>query len=77
MIDSLGWVYYRLGKLDLAAEQLRIAYNAQPDPEIAAHLGEVLWQQGKQEEAKIIWKAALKDNPNNEVLLTTTKKFNS
>lgn len=77
MIDSLGWVYYRLGKLDLAAEQLRIAYNAQPDPEIAAHLGEVLWQQGKTDEAKIIWKAALKDNPDNEVLLTTTKKFNS
>ena len=77
MIDSLGWVYYRLGQLDLAAEKLRIAYNAQPDPEIAAHLGEVLWQQGKQEEAKTIWKAALKDNPDNEVLLTTTKKFNS
>jgi len=77
MIDSLGWVYYRLGQLDLAAEKLRIAYNAQSDPEIAAHLGEVLWQQGKQEEAKTIWKAALKDNPGNEVLLTITKKFNS
>lgn len=77
MIDSLGWVYYRLGKLDLAAEQLRRAYNAQPDPEIAAHLGEVLWQQGKTDEAKTIWKAALKDNPDNEVLLSTTKKFNS
>ena len=75
MIDSLGWVYYRLGKLDLAVEQLRRAYNVQPDPEIAAHLGEVLWQQGKQEEAKKIWQGALKNNPDNEVLLSTKKKF--
>ncbi len=75
MIDSLGWVYYRLGKPDLAVEQLRRAYNVQADPEIAAHLGEVLWQQGKQEEAKKIWQGALKDNPDNEVLLSTTKKF--
>ena len=75
MIDSLGWVYYRQGKLDLAAEQLRRAYNLQADPEIAAHLGEVLWQQGKKDEAKTIWQGALKDNPDNEVLLSTTKKF--
>lgn len=75
MIDSLGWVYYRLGKLDLALEQLRRAYSVQADPEIAAHLGEVLWQQGKQDEAKKIWQGALKDNPDNEVLLNTTKKF--
>ncbi len=75
MIDSLGWVYYRLGKLDLAVEQLRRAYNIEADPEIAAHLGEVLWQQGKQEEARKIWQSALKENPANEVLLSTTKKF--
>ncbi len=75
MIDSLGWVYYRQGKLDLAVEQLRRAYNVQADPEIAAHLGEVLWQQGKKDEAKSIWQGALKENPDNEVLLSTTKKF--
>ena len=77
MIDSLGWVYYRLGKLDLAIEQLRRAYSIQADPEIAAHLGEVLWQQGKIEEAKKIWQDALKENADNEVLLTVIKKFNA
>ena len=77
MIDSLGWVYYRQGKLDLAVEQLRRAYSVQADPEIAAHLGEVLWQQGKQEEAKKIWQDALKENADNEILLAIMKKFSS
>ncbi len=76
-IDSLGWIYYRLGNLDLAVEQLRRAYSMQADPEIAAHLGEVLWQQGKIEEAKKIWRDALKENADNEVLLTVIKKFNA
>ena len=44
--DSVGWGYYRLGKLDKSAEFLRRAFAANPDPEIAAHLGEVLWAQG-------------------------------
>ena len=54
MLDSLGWVQYRMGNLDKAAETLRKAYAFQADPEIAAHLGEVLWKQGQQEEAKKI-----------------------
>ena len=77
MLDSLGWVHYRLGNLDKAAENLRKAYEVQADPEIAAHLGEVLWKQGKQEEAKKIWASALKEHPENPVLLATNKKFNS
>lgn len=77
MLDSLGWVHYRLGNLDKAAENLRKAYEIQADPEIAAHLGEVLWKQGKQEEAKKIWASALKEHPENPVLLATNKKFNS
>ena len=77
MLDSLGWVHYRLGNLDKAAEFLRKAYAVQADPEIAAHLGEVLWKQGKLEEAKKLWASALKDFPENDVLLATTKKFNS
>jgi len=77
MLDSLGWVHYRLGNLKLAAEYLRKAYEIQGDPEIAAHLGEVLWKQGLIEEAKKIWADALLINPENDVLVSTTKKFNS
>ncbi len=77
MLDSLGWVHYRLGNLAKAAEFLRKAYEIQADPEIAAHLGEVLWKQGLHEEAKKIWASALKDYPENDVLVATTKKFNS
>ena len=77
MLDSLGWVQYRMGNLDKAAETLRKAYAFQADPEIAAHLGEVLWKQGQQEEAKKIWASALKEHPENAVLMATTKKFSS
>ena len=77
MMDSLGWVHYRLGNLKQAAEYLRKAYDIQPDPEIAAHLGEVLWKQGMVEEAKKIWADALLINPENDVLVSTSKKFNS
>jgi len=77
MLDSLGWVHYRLGNLSKAAEYLRKAYEIQADPEIAAHLGEVLWKQGLHEEAKKIWASALKDYPENDVLVATAKKFSS
>ena len=77
MLDSMGWVHYRLGNLAKAAEFLRKAYQIQADPEIAAHLGEVLWKQGLQEEAKKLWASALKAFPENDVLLATAKKFNS
>ena len=76
MLDSLGWVHYRLGNLSLAVEILRKAYQMQDDPEIAAHLGEVLWKQGLQAEAKKIWGLALKEHPSNDVLVATAKKFN-
>lgn len=74
--DSVGWGYYRLGKLDKSAEFLRRAFAANPDPEIAAHLGEVLWVQGNKDEAKKIWQDALKSNPENDALRMVVKKFN-
>jgi tetratricopeptide (TPR) repeat protein len=77
MLDSLGWVHYRMGNLEKAAENLRKAYAVQADPEIAAHLGEVLWKLGQQEEAKKIWASALKEHPENAVLMATAKKFSS
>jgi tetratricopeptide (TPR) repeat protein len=77
IMDSMGWVQYRLGNLDKAFEYLNKAYNLQNDAEIAAHLGEVLWKQGKQDEASKLWADALKFNPENDVLLKTIKKFKS
>lgn len=77
MLDSLGWAYYRKGKLDKAIQYLEQAYQANQDPEIAAHLGEVLWQKGKHDEAKKIWADAISKNPENEVLISTSNKFKS
>ncbi|MES1981778.1 MAG: tetratricopeptide repeat protein [Pseudomonadota bacterium] len=75
IIDSVGWGYYRTGNLVKSVEYLRRAYGANPDPEIAAHLGEVLWAQGEKEQARKVWNEALKTNPDNTVLLDTMKKF--
>ena len=49
IMDSMGWVQYRMGNLDAAETQLRKAYALRSDPEIAVHLGEVLWKQGQQD----------------------------
>ncbi|MEI6738325.1 MAG: tetratricopeptide repeat protein, partial [Pseudomonadota bacterium] len=67
--DSLGWVQFRLGRLDEALVTLKIAYAARSDPEIAAHLGEIMWNVGKHSEAMVIWQKALKDFPGNAVLI--------
>lgn len=75
ILDSMGWVQYRRGMLEEAVGYLRRAYSEKTDPEIAAHLGEVLWQQGKRDEAVKTWEEALRAHPDNEVLLNTTKKF--
>ncbi|MDN5751681.1 MAG: tetratricopeptide repeat protein [Nitrosospira sp.] len=75
IIDSLGWVHYRLGNLNQGLSYLRQAYGMNPDPEIAAHLGEVLWVHEMKEEAKEVWQATLKNHPGNEALINTMKKF--
>lgn len=75
IMDSMGWVHYRMGSLDKALDYLQKAYTKQTDPEIAAHLGEVLWQKGKRDEAIKTWEEALQTHPNNEVLLNTSKRF--
>lgn len=77
MLDSLGWAHYRKGNLDKAIKYLQQAYNINPDPEIAAHLGEVLWLKGQHDQAKKIWSDALSINPDNEMLVITTNKFKS
>lgn len=75
IIDSVGWGHYRLGNLSKSLEFLRRAYSANPDPEIAAHLGEVLWMKSEKEQAKKIWNDALKLNPDNTALQEVMKKF--
>ncbi|MGB9093731.1 MAG: tetratricopeptide repeat protein [Gallionella sp.] len=76
IMDSVGWGYYRSGKLDESVKMLRRAYSSNPDPEIAAHLGEVLWMRGDKDEAKKIWQDSLKDHPGNEPLQAVIRKFN-
>jgi len=75
IIDSMGWVLYRMGKSKQALEYLRKAYSARPDPEIAAHLGEVLWVAGERGEAEKIWQEAAKKTPDNDALNSTIKRF--
>jgi tetratricopeptide (TPR) repeat protein len=75
IIDSMGWLLYRSGKNKEALEYLRKAYSTRPDPEIAAHLGEVLWADGERSEAEKIWLEASKKTPDNEALNGTIKRF--
>ena len=74
ILDSKGWVLFRQGKLAAALETLQRAYSKQPDAEIAAHIGEVLWKLGRPDEAKAIWGEAGKAYPNNEALNATIKR---
>ncbi|MDP1673188.1 MAG: tetratricopeptide repeat protein [Burkholderiales bacterium] len=75
ILDSLGWVLYRLGENEAALGHLRRAYEMRPDGEIAAHLGEVLWILGRRDEAQKIWTDALRVQPKNEALQGTIKRF--
>jgi len=75
IIDSYGWVLYRLGRNRDALVQLRRAWGMVKDPEIAAHLGEVLWVSGQQDEARHYFDEARKLDPENRALLRAVEKF--
>jgi tetratricopeptide (TPR) repeat protein len=75
ILDSMGWVHYRMGNLDEAVRYLKKALEIRDDPEISAHLGEVLWVKGDREGAETVWRRALKTTPDSEPLLTVIKKF--
>jgi tetratricopeptide (TPR) repeat protein len=75
IMDSMGWVLYRMGRGKEGLDYLQRAFKQRPDPEIAAHLGEVLWVLGQQDQAKKIWAESLKGHPSNEVLQSTVKRF--
>jgi len=75
ILDSKGWVLFRQGERQTAVAVLKTAFGIRPDPEIAAHLGEVLWSLGQQAEARETWEKARRDNPANEALAETIKRF--
>jgi tetratricopeptide (TPR) repeat protein len=75
IIDSMGWLEFRAGNLAEAVKLLSGAFQSRPDPEIGAHLGEVLWAQGKLEEARQVWKAASQRDPDNETLKETLQRL--
>ena len=75
ILDSLGWVYYKLGQFAQSEALLRQAHQAFPDPEVAAHLGEVLWIQGKQIEARDIWRDGLSRVPDHSIILEAVQRL--
>jgi tetratricopeptide (TPR) repeat protein len=77
IMDSLGWVYFKLGRYTEARQLLEEAYSLFPDQEIAAHLGEVLWQQGQQGDALAIWSEALERNPRSPAVRAVMERLNA
>ncbi len=75
IIDSMGWVQYRMGNSGEAIRLLRRALGIRNDAEISAHLGEVLWVTGDRAQAESVWRDALQATPDNEALLSIIKKF--
>ena len=74
-IDSMGWVLYRLNRYEEAIDYLEQAFERFPNDEVAAHLGEVLWQSGKTRRAKRVWKEALSETPDSTFLQSVVKRF--
>jgi tetratricopeptide (TPR) repeat protein len=74
-IDSMGWVLFKLGRLDEALIQLERAYKLFSNDEVASHLGEVLWSLGEERKAKKVWREAIKKTPDSPYLLDVYKRF--
>jgi Flp pilus assembly protein TadD len=76
IMDSMGWVQFRMGRLKDAETSLKRAYELRPDPEIAVHLGEVLWVKGQKEAAQKLWRDAQNKDPQNDTLKSTLARLN-
>ena len=68
IIDSLGWAQFKLGRYEEALTNLRRAYAVFPDAEVASHVGEVLWMMGREQEAVEIWRGALQNQPDSDLI---------
>ncbi len=75
ILDSMGWVYYRLGDLPKAREFLERAWKGRPEGEVGAHFGEVLWLMGERDAARRVWREAVALEPDNELLRATLARF--
>ncbi|MGB7816274.1 MAG: tetratricopeptide repeat protein, partial [Methylotenera sp.] len=75
IIDSYGWLQFKLGNTEKALDYLQQAYEKQQENEIAAHLAEVLWALGRKEEAKKLFNKAIKDAPDDEYLLDFQRRI--
>ena len=75
IMDSMGWLHFRMGNIEIALQFIEKAYKIQKDPEIAAHLGEILWKMGKLKQAKKVWEESMKTYPSNTVLLETFERL--
>ncbi|WP_101674588.1 tetratricopeptide repeat protein [Alloalcanivorax mobilis] len=75
ILDSMGWVLYRQGRLDQALRYLARAHALYPDSEVAAHLGEVLWQLGEHDKARLVWKSSLDAEPDAPAVRNTLKRL--
>lgn len=73
--DSMGWVLYRMGRIQEALEYLQRASDNTQDAEVAAHLGEVLWMSGQHDEARAIWEGALQREPNDLRVLDAIRRL--
>jgi tetratricopeptide (TPR) repeat protein len=77
IVDSMGWVLYRLGRYEESLTYLQRALVLSNDPEVAAHLGEVLWVMGKRDAAREVWDTALQTTPEDQRLLEVIKRFSN
>ena len=75
ILDSMGWVKFRLGDLNAAVQYLDQAYSARPEADIAAHLGEALWAQGQRDKAQQLLRSALEAAPDSVTLRNTIKRL--
>ena len=76
IIDSMGWVEFRMGNLEQAEQLLRRAHALRSDPEIALHLGEVLWQKGDRDDAMTLWREAQAKDPGSAALKDMLARLN-
>ena len=75
IIDSMGWVAFRRGRLEESRSYPELAWSLLPDAEVAAHLGEVLWRLDEREAARAIWQEALQGQPDSEPLVETMQRL--
>ena len=75
ILDSLGWVHFRMGDLKRARDYLERAYAAKPEAEVAIHLAEVLWSAGERDGARKLLREVRAQEPGNELLKSTIARL--